>query len=125
MSEINGKDVRAVLLEVIREQTPKNWNQQNMQAEGVLRAAAERLGVRQNLLQEQTLLTEWQELFRTGYMAWGLNLANPNPPFCHPTDRGQQAIEWLNRDPSNPSGYLGHLYSIAETNAVALNRPGF
>jgi hypothetical protein len=64
-----------------------------MQSNGVLRAAAERLRVVRDTDQEWTLLTEWQELFRTGYMAWGLNLANPDPPFCHPTERGQQAIE--------------------------------
>lgn len=117
---INDQDVRSVLLEVIREQKPRDWRHQNMQAGSILQAAAERLGVRHNdTAQEQLLLTEWHELFRTGYMAWGLNLTNPNPPFCHPTARGGEAIEWLNRDPSNPAGYLAHLHEMAQLNAVA------
>jgi hypothetical protein len=31
-------------------------------------------------------------LFRTGLLAWGLNLMNVDPPHFHVTERGHQAI---------------------------------
>ncbi|MFN7916699.1 MAG: hypothetical protein U0Q55_15255 [Vicinamibacterales bacterium] len=67
---------------------------------------------------EQSLLTEWGELFRTGVLAWGLNLSNPDPPFFHLTRRGRMALSNLTRDPTNPAGYLRHLDSIASLNAI-------
>lgn len=48
-----------------------------------------------------------------------LNLANPDPPFFHLTERGRQALQNLTRDPSNPAGYLRHLSSIATLDPVA------
>lgn len=52
-------------------------------------------------------------------MAWGFNTANPNPPFCHVTNRGDQALENLTRDPSNPNGYLEHLRVRAEISDIS------
>lgn len=49
----------------------------------VLAEAAKKLGVRQNLSAEQDILTEWQNLFREGNLAWGYNLDNPSAPFFH------------------------------------------
>ena len=63
----------------------------------VLDAAARKL----KGYEQQAILTQWGELFRTGLLAWGLNLNNPNPPFFHLTDRGRLALENATRDPSN------------------------
>jgi hypothetical protein len=93
MPLINGQDVRTTLLEVIQEMNR----------------------------QEQIVLTEWSELFRTGYLAWGFNAENPSPPFCHVTERGGQALENLIRDPSNPNGYLLHLDSKAQINDISMS----
>ena len=68
---------------------------------------------------EQEVLTQWHDLMRTGYFAWGLNLGNPNPPFFHFTDRGNRALERLSRDPGNPTGYIRHLQSTATLNPIA------
>ena len=68
---------------------------------------------------EQALLTQWHDLMRTGYFAWGFNLGNPNPPFFHSTERGRRALERLSRDPANPAGYLAHLRSVGHLNPVA------
>ena len=43
--------------------------------------------------QEQALLTQFYELFRTGYLAWGMNLSNPDPPFFHITEQGTNALD--------------------------------
>jgi hypothetical protein len=118
MAEINGSDVRTILLEVIQEQNPKNDNQ-NLQSGTILSTAAQRLGLRHNNTQEQLLLTEWYELFRTGYMAWGFNIQNPNPPFCHLTKRGETAVGNFSRDPANPEGYMLHLQGKATINPIA------
>lgn len=68
---------------------------------------------------EQAILTQWGELFRTGLLAWGLNLINPDAPFLHLTVRGRQSLANVSRDPSNPAGYLRHLSSIASLDPVS------
>lgn len=85
----------------------------------VLDAVGRKLRTNQNPHLEQAVLTQWQELFRTGLLAWGLNLANPNPPFFHLTERGRAALANLARDPSNPAGYLRHLSSVAMLDPIA------
>lgn len=70
---------------------------------------------------EQIVLTVWYDLFRTGVLSPGLNLSNPNLPFCHLTAQGTAAMAQLSRDPANPAGYLAHLRSIGAINAVAMS----
>jgi hypothetical protein len=120
MSSINGQDVRNILLEIIQENKPSNANE-SFQANTVLREAATKLNIINNNEKEQILLTEWYDLFRIGYLAWGYNLCNSNPPFCHLTDRGIQVLGNFKRDPSNPSGYLQHLNSKAKINDISLS----
>ena len=90
-----------------------------MQSGAVLRHASTTLGSHGNLELEQALLTMWHDLLRTGYLAWGYNIANPNPPFCHLTEQGRRTLEHLSRDPANPDGYLAHLSELGVLNPVA------
>lgn len=106
-------DIRAVLLQVIQDQHPKKTTDASLQQGSVLGETERRLGIVHDLSKEQAVLTIWHDLFRTGYLAWGLNLANPNPPFFHVTANGRRALASLSRDPANPDGYLKHLYSLA------------
>lgn len=87
----------------------------------MLPEAAERLGIRHKPDAEEALLTEFGDLFRTGYLTWGMNLANPSPPFCHVTELGRRALKNLSRDSANPDGYLAHLASIAPVSPLALS----
>ena len=98
-------DVRAILLEVIAEMA-EGGPGPNIQAGRALSRAADRLGIRTDHVLEQALLTQFHELFRTGYLAWGFNLSNPNPPFFHLTDQGRKTLAQLSGDPGNPAGYL-------------------
>jgi hypothetical protein len=109
-----NQDIRAVLLQVIADfdEGP------SLQAGSVMRAVSERLTLR-GIAQEQALLTLWADLFRSGYLAWGYNLSNINPPFCHLTDRGRRLIANLSRDPANAAGYLAHVDKRATLNPVA------
>src|ERR1035438_4017733 len=102
--------IREVLLAEIKVQEPTTPMAQTLQQSSVLDAVARKLG---RGFDEQAILTQWGELFRTGLLAWGLNLSNPNPPFFHLTERGRMALANLTRDPSNPDGYRKHLASIA------------
>ncbi len=68
---------------------------------------------------EQTVLTLWQDLFRTGYLAWGINLNNPDPPFFHLTVRGKKSLEDFSRDPVNPIGYLAYVAKQTTLNSIA------
>lgn len=112
-------DIRETLLKVVHDMQPKGRLDGSLQQGSVLNEAARRLNINHNAEQELAVLTLWGDLFRTGYLAWGFNLSNPNPPFFHITDRGRRALERLSRDPGNPAGYLAHLYSIAVLNPVA------
>ena len=112
-------DIRGILLTVISEQTPKGADSGSLQSGGVLQETAKRIGAFHNRELEQALLSQLHDLFRTGYLAWGFNISNPNPPFFHVTSAGQRLLEQLTRDPGNPASYRAHLYSIASVNDVA------
>ncbi len=112
-------DIRGTLLEVIEEQSPKGATDATLQTNSVLGEVSHRLNARNNHEIEEAILTQWHELFRTGYLAWGYNLSNPNPPFFHLTAQGRSALASVGRDPANPEGYLRHLYSLAELNPIS------
>lgn len=112
-------DIRGTLLTVISEQQPKGATDGSLQTGSVLRETGRRIGAAFNIELEQALLTQLHDLFRTGYLAWGYNLSNPSPPFCHVTERGRQLLEKLSRNPANPVGYRAHLYSVAKVNYIA------
>jgi hypothetical protein len=112
-------DIRSTLLKVIEEQTPKSSGDSSLQTSSVLGEASRRLNARNNHALEEAILTQWHDLFRTGYLAWGYNLSNPNPPFFHLTEQGRKSLARVSRDPANPEGYLKHLYSVSEPNPIA------
>jgi len=109
-------DIRAAMLAVIDKQSSGS----NLQSGSVLRdTAAEVFGRRTNDLEDQAMLTQFHELFRTGYLAWGLNMSNPNPPFFHLTDQGRRTLAKLSSDPGNPDGYLRRLDTAGAINPIA------
>lgn len=112
-------DVRELILTVALEQEPKHQFDASLQQGTVFQAVAQRLGPGRDPDLEQAILTQWHDLMRTGYFAWGLNLSNPNPPFFHFTDRGRRALARLTRDPGTPAGYLRHLSDVVKLNPVA------
>jgi hypothetical protein len=109
--------IREVLLEEIQRSEAQVRAGATLQQGSILGAAKRKL----TGYEDEAILTEWGELFRTGLLAWGLNLSNPNPPFFHLTNRGWKALENATRDPSNPAGYMRHLILITTLNDVALS----
>ncbi len=109
-------EIRSTLLEAIAHQQERYAG--SLQSRSVLVEVRERLGNRRDLPFEQALLTAFGDLFRTGYLAWGLNLSNPDPPFFHTTDAGRRVLRNLSRDPANPDGYLTHLNSAAQLTPI-------
>lgn len=73
-------DMKQTLLDVARKAIEKGpgYAQDGV----VLRDAAEILRP-SSLKEQQELLTQWHELFRTGELAWGYDIDNPNAPFFH------------------------------------------
>lgn len=114
--ETNGQQMRKILLEVVDEMSNRGDGQ--FQQGSVLREASLRLELRKIELQ-QALLTYWYDLFRTGYLSWGYNLSNPDPPFCHLTYQGRKTLENLGQDPANPDGYLSHLSNLEGLSPIA------
>lgn len=112
-------EIRATLLEIIDELRPREGSIGNLQSNSILRRTAERLGIRRDIAEEQKVLTEWASLFNTGYLAWGHDLNNESPPFCHLTQRGDAALVQVSRDPANPDGYMAHLEAEAALSDIA------
>src|ERR1700689_1401705 len=94
--------IREVLLTEIKNEDPQGRPMfPSLQQGQILNAVGRQLGASQDQSLEEAILTQWHDLFRTGLLAWGLNLSNPDPPFFHLTQRGRQALASLARDPSN------------------------
>jgi hypothetical protein len=109
MAQPPERSIREVLLDTVYKQH-EGRHRGSLQQMTVLNAVSEVLcpySGDQEL--EEAILTQWNDLFRSGLLAWGMNLNNPNPPFLHLTDRGRKALENATRDPSNPAGYMRHL----------------
>ncbi len=108
------ESVRQTMFEVIQEHASHG----SFQSNPVLNEVARRANLRGDA-EEQVLLTLWHDLVRTGHIAWGLNVTNPNPPFCHLTDQGRKMLEHYSRDPANPDGYLSYLRGCAPLTPIA------
>jgi hypothetical protein len=116
MSQLS-RSIREVLLETI-EKEPKSPGGGPMDRNTVLEAAAKTLGINHDPSQQLALLSEWNELFRTGVLGQGKALNTLDPPWFHVTKHGRQALEHLSRDPSNPAGYMRQLENLQPTSAV-------
>jgi hypothetical protein len=116
---MEGSEIRKVLLTVIDEFSRQPAT--SFQSRSILSAAARRLNIERNLEAEQALLTYWHDLLRTGHIAWGYDVGNADPPFCHLTEQGRRALAHLSRDPMNPDGYMAYLRSKATLKDVPLS----
>lgn len=119
MPQPTQTEVRELILQVAQQQQPEGYGGPTLEQGPVLNAVAKQLGIRSDPDLEQVILTQWHDLIRTGYFAWGLNLSNSNPPFFHFTERGRRALDRLSRDSGNPAGYMRHLASVANLNPIA------
>src|SRR3972149_11107960 len=109
--------IRSVILEVIEGLKQQQYS--HLQSGAVLQRAIDLLGRSGGLPTEQMLLACFYDLFRTGYLSWGHDIANPSPPFFHVTALGRGALAARGRDPANPDGYLSHLQRQAALSQVA------
>jgi hypothetical protein len=75
-------DMKQELMEVAKECLAKGPGYSQVYV--VLREAAKKLKIADdNLEDQQTLLTCWNDLFRSGVLAWGHDIDNPTEPFFH------------------------------------------
>lgn len=110
---MSGEQVRVLVLEVVKEFSQRGPGY--FQSGSVLKEVKKRFNTQLDLKDEQAILTFWSDLFRSGHLAWGYDLSNIGPPFCHLTEQGRKTLQHYSRDPVNIDGYLAHL-----TNAVNL-----
>lgn len=113
---MDGNTIRTVLLEVLSEHHSQGPGY--FQTMPVLGEVRRRLNIR-GAADEQAVLTLFHDMFRTGQLGWGYDLANPDAPFMHLTDAGQRTLRHLSHDPSNPGGYLAYLEERGSLDAVA------
>ena len=112
-----GQEMRSALLEAVK--AASHGNEPSFQTGVILGQVAKKLGIRDNLKAEQALLTMWHDLFRQGMIAWGYNISNSQPPFCHLTDQGRLSLVEMSRDPANPDGYMAHIKKRTSIDAIA------
>jgi hypothetical protein len=111
--------IRDVLLELVHD-LAAHQPRHTLQQSSLLQSAKTRLvPLYGDSELERAILTQWHDLFRTGLLAWGTDLLNPNPPFFHLTETGRRALENVTRDPSNPAGYLRHMERRASIGPIA------
>jgi hypothetical protein len=93
----------------------------NLQSNQVVPEVARSLDIRgpSSKVEQQLLLTVWGDLFREGLLAWGADVQNPNPPFCHLTERGHRFLSNVSRDPNNPNGYMAYVDSLTTVDPIA------
>lgn len=87
----------------------------------ILEETAKKLDIKGDKNLEQALLTVWNDLIRSGHIAWGCDLNNPDPPFVHITEKGREVLKNLSRDPANPDGYINYLVTNFNINDIALS----
>jgi hypothetical protein len=112
---MDGRELRKTVLEVVKEAGTRQNTA--LQSATILHESAKRLNIR-GIEEQRALLAFFGDLFRIGYLAWGHDLLNSSPPFCHITDRGRIALAAVSRDPTNPDGYLANLQVSGSLNPV-------
>lgn len=121
---ITKDKIRQKLLETVKTRVERNSSSttpSNLQSTGILDEVASYFGITRNLADERIILSEFQSLMNTGYLAWGHDLGNPDPPFFHVTDQGIKSLENLSRDPCNPSEYLHYIDKQCQLSDIELS----
>lgn len=118
MTTPTASEIREMLLEVIAQNRPRRPEDGFLQMNTVFAAMRQRLGWPSTDVQ-QLVLSAWHELMCSGFLAWGGNWDNPSPPFFHITERGNQSLADLSKNPANAEGYMRHVASVAALNPVA------
>jgi hypothetical protein len=112
---MHADKIRAALFHEIAQKAGSH----SLQPGSVLNKVARDLNIPTDGPDARALLTAWSDLFRGGYVSWGYNLSNIDPPFYHVTEKGSRILQTLSRDPSNPSGYRAYLASKTKLNSTA------
>lgn len=104
---MDGNEIRKVLLEVVDELSKRPNT--HLQSGWILQETVSKLVLGRQIEHQRALLTYFHDLFRLGHLAWGSDLSNTDPPFCHVTEQGRKTLANISRDPANPDGYLQSL----------------
>lgn len=106
-TNLTGSQIRTVILQVIEKYKDSG---PSFQTSTVINEIKQRLNIPTNDRgMQQAVLTIWNDLFREGYLSWGLDLGTPDPPFLHISEKGRRILRHLSRDPGNPDGYIEYI----------------
>ncbi len=121
---ITKDKIKQAILEIITDTVEINKRSSlsyNLQLGSILGQVATKLNITHNTTYEQMILSEFQSLIYAGHFAWGHDLANPNPPFFHITDRGNKSLKDISRDPANREGYLSYIEKSGQLNDTEMS----
>lgn len=102
---------------------------------GLCRKEAERSFVRQSVLEDankslgqfgdrhggRLVMAAYDDLFRSGMINFGRAINQPGTEWGHLTEHGVNALDNIDRDPSNPRGYLAAIAPHLKDQDVALS----
>jgi hypothetical protein len=71
----------------------------------VIEKTVESLGQRYDQTTARRAMDAWDDLYRSGIVGYGMDMANLEQTWSHVTDYGAASVAEISRDPSNPAGY--------------------
>ncbi len=108
--------LRETMLAVIAEHTRDDGG---CSTSGVVETTARRLREAKIPFSPQALLDCWYGLFLSGFLCWGLDLANPGMNWAHVTAQGKRSLAVRSRAPENAAGYLAAIDAHVPIGTVA------
>jgi len=109
-------EVRQVLLEVLRGNGDEGFGR-----EEAIKQTAARLGPYGDRNSGRTIMDGFDDLYRSGIISNGLNLANLGSNWAHLTAHGRESLKNLDRDPANQKGYLGVIDPFIRDQPIAVS----
>ena len=125
MAAANGSPIQVAVLESVRKlagpqgERAFNYDTAAKHAEEAYKAGRPILPEAERLALGAAVLAYWNDLLRSGNIAFSSPGLQWDPSLFHLTDTGRKALEKLGRDPINPDGYMHHLKHCATLDPVS------
>ncbi len=92
--------------------------------EYAIKQTIEKLGQRYHSLTARRVMDAWDDLYRTGAVGYGMDMANLGTNWAHLTEFGLASVKELDRDPANPAGFMAAVGQFLANEPVAASYLG-
>ena len=112
-------DARRAMLKVLAEK--RSGSEPGVGRRHLLEETSRALGAFGDRRGGRLVFAAFDDLYRSGIINWGLDLTNPGMEWCHLSEHGVASIENIDRDPSNPKGYIKAIEPYLKDQDIALS----